>query len=79
MIPSHICVLESFPLSASGKVDRAKLPHPAEERYVRVPYRPPSDEYEKAIADIWQEVLKLPEIGVDDSFFELGGLLCKQC
>ena len=74
MIPSAFVELDSFPLTASGKVDRQALPEP-------VPSRPalddkfiaPKTEHEKQILHIWKEVLRLERVGVHDNFFELGG------
>ena len=73
MVPSHIVVLNSFPTASSGKIDRNSLPPPfgAEARVVA--FRAPSDDREHELCAIWQEVLKLPKIGIDDDFFELGG------
>ena len=73
MVPSHIVVLESFPIASSGKIDRSALPPPDQEETRRVAFRAPSDDREHALLTIWQEVLKIPKIGIDDDFFELGG------
>jgi acyl-coenzyme A synthetase/AMP-(fatty) acid ligase/thioesterase domain-containing protein/acyl carrier protein len=73
MVPSHIVVLDSFPIARSGKIDRNALPPPDQEVARLVAFRAPSDDYEQALCAIWQEVLKLPRIGIDDDFFELGG------
>jgi amino acid adenylation domain-containing protein len=71
MVPSALVVLPSLPLSPNGKLDRAALPVPE----VRVNATPaaPSSDTERAIAAVWQELLALPQVGVDDSFFVLGG------
>ena len=74
MIPADILLLDSFPLTASGKVDRKALPAPGEE--LRRPSRsfvPPRSEAEERLAGIWSEVLLLDRIGVNDNFFDLGG------
>ena len=73
MVPSHIVVLDSFPLASSGKIDRDALPPPQWEEARPTAFRPPSDEHEHALAQIWQDVLKLPKIGTADDFFDLGG------
>jgi amino acid adenylation domain-containing protein len=73
MVPSYIVVLDSFPIASSGKIDRNALPPPHREEASRVAFRPPSDDRERELLAIWQEVLKIPNIGIDDDFFELGG------
>jgi len=72
MVPSHIVVLDKFPVTVGGKVDRNALPPPRSEVCVAVP-RPPSDDCERELLTIWQDVLKLAKIGIDDNFFDLGG------
>ncbi|APF18146.1 amino acid adenylation domain protein [Caldithrix abyssi DSM 13497] len=74
MIPSYFVALEKFPVTATGKIDRKRLPEPqiSEDRLEKN-YVAPRNEREKMLAEIWQEVLKLPKIGVKDNFFELGG------
>jgi thioesterase domain-containing protein/acyl carrier protein len=73
MVPSHIVVLDSFPIASSGKIDLNALPPPRREQPHLVPFRTPTDEREHELCTIWKEVLKLPKIGIDDDFFELGG------
>ncbi len=73
MVPSAIIVLEGLPLTPNGKVDRkalaaAKIPRPAEDRYVA-----PRTSTEIAVAAIWEDVLRIPQVGAEDDFFELGG------
>ncbi|MEM7592462.1 MAG: amino acid adenylation domain-containing protein, partial [Cyanobacteria bacterium P01_A01_bin.83] len=74
MIPLAFIFLESLPLSANGKVDRGALPSPdifiqeSEGNYVA-----PQNDVEETIAAVWQEVLNLEKIGVNDNFFEIGG------
>jgi len=72
MLPSEIIMLESLPLTARGKVDRNALPLPSALGKERA-YRAPSSELEWGLAAIWQEVLKIPKIGVEADFYELGG------
>ena len=73
MVPSYIVVLDSFPIASSGKIDRKALPPPYREDVRPAAFRTPSDDREHELLAIWQEVLKLPKIGIDDDFFELGG------
>jgi len=64
-------VLESLPRMASGKVDRKALPLPA--GHGQRAYEPPEGEVESVLAQIWQEVLRVKQVGRRDNFFELGG------
>lgn len=73
MIPSDFVLLEEFPLTASGKLDKKRLPIPAAERFSERDYITPQNQLEKTIADIWQKYLSLNKIGIDDNFFDLGG------
>jgi amino acid adenylation domain-containing protein len=73
MVPSHIVVLESFPIARSGKIDLKALPPPQLESSREGEFRPPSTDGERELCAIWQDVLKVPKIGIDDDFFELGG------
>ncbi len=73
MVPSHIIVLDSFPTASSGKIDRNALPPPDRANACLVAFRTPSDDCERELVAIWQEVLEIPKIGIDDDFFELGG------
>ncbi|TCP59166.1 amino acid adenylation domain-containing protein [Tumebacillus sp. BK434] len=73
MIPEHILTLDSFPLNRNGKIDRKALPEPeAAERGAHA-FAAPRNELEQALADIWGEILERGDIGIDDSFFHLGG------
>jgi amino acid adenylation domain-containing protein len=73
MVPFHIFVLESFPIASSGKIDRDALPQPFQEKTGSATFRAPSHDREHELCAIWQDVLKIPKIGIDDDFFELGG------
>ncbi|GJL71077.1 MAG: hypothetical protein NMNS01_02760 [Nitrosomonas sp.] len=72
MIPAAIVVLESLPLNANGKVDRALLPEPA---FAGMDgYEAPQGEVEEILAGVWKEVLGITgEVGRNANFFELGG------
>ncbi|HKH45889.1 MAG TPA: phosphopantetheine-binding protein, partial [Thermoanaerobaculia bacterium] len=72
MIPSSWVFLPSLPLSPSGKVDRKALPEPFEEP-VSTSWAGPVTAAEKALAEIWSQVLGRDGIGIHDNFFALGG------
>ncbi|MFC6012252.1 amino acid adenylation domain-containing protein [Nocardia lasii] len=75
MVPSALVVLDELPLSANGKVDRKALPAPETGVRVTTGAAVPQTELECALATIFGEVLALEDtvIGVEDSFFDLGG------
>src|SRR5205823_5628895 len=72
MIPSAFVVLDAFPLSPNGKIDRKSLPVP---EYVgqTEQYVPPRNSTEEQLAAIWAKVLRLEKVGAHDEFFALGG------
>ena len=71
MIPAAFVSLEALPLTANGKLDRKALPAPESEG--RSEYVAPRTPEEKSLALIWQAVLALDQIGIEDNFFGLGG------
>ncbi|MFF2554469.1 non-ribosomal peptide synthase/polyketide synthase [Nocardia sp. NPDC058058] len=71
MVPAAVVVLEQFPLTPNGKLDRAGLPTP--DISSTATYRAPSTDAERALTAIFAEVLGADRVGIDDSFFELGG------
>lgn len=74
MVPSRFIRVEQLPYTQSGKINRKLLPDPGEERPdLKKTYVPPTGKTEKEIAAIWQDILGIKEIGVHDSFFDLGG------
>ncbi|MCX8132089.1 MAG: amino acid adenylation domain-containing protein [Clostridia bacterium] len=74
MIPAAFMVMDSFPLTPNGKIDRKTLPMPEGFRpQLGTNYAAPTSEIEKSLIAIWQDVLKLERIGVNDNFFDLGG------
>ncbi|HLL45335.1 MAG TPA: amino acid adenylation domain-containing protein, partial [Longimicrobiaceae bacterium] len=70
MVPGAWMLLEALPLNANGKRDRGALPDPAGAERAHVAPRSPT---EAALAEVWQEVLGVPWVGVTDDFFALGG------
>ncbi|MEK9135570.1 MAG: amino acid adenylation domain-containing protein, partial [Bacteroidota bacterium] len=74
MIPTDFVVMDSFPLTPNGKVDRAALPAPdRRRRRERREFVPPRTATEELIATLWVEALGIEQVGVYDNFFELGG------
>ncbi|MDR9801483.1 lichenysin non-ribosomal peptide synthetase LicA [Bacillus paralicheniformis] len=73
MIPSVFMQLQELPLTGNGKVDRRALPEPDVTQASQKEYTAPRSRTEAQLADLWQEVLNVPKIGVHDNFFELGG------
>nr|AYA22334.1 KerC [Amycolatopsis keratiniphila] len=71
MVPAAVLVLDTFPLTLNGKIDRAALPEPG---FAGKPAgREPRTETERVLCDLFAEVLGLDRVGADDGFFELGG------
>ncbi len=74
MIPRHFLVLDAWPLSANGKLDRKALPEPSTGRDAATTvYVAPRTPTEKAIATVWSDVLGVARVGALDNFFDLGG------
>ncbi|AEG01888.1 non-ribosomal peptide synthetase [Methylomonas methanica] len=73
MIPSAFVILETMPLSTNGKLDWKKLPLPDLAGRLSKPYVTPRTETEVVLAEIWQELLGIEQVGIEDDFFELGG------
>jgi amino acid adenylation domain-containing protein len=74
MVPSTFTELEAFPLTPNGKVDRQRLPAPDGRRAGSAgSLVAPRSQLEHAIAQVWRDVLRVEEVGVDDNFFDLGG------
>ncbi|ROP36112.1 non-ribosomal peptide synthase protein (TIGR01720 family)/amino acid adenylation domain-containing protein [Saccharothrix texasensis] len=73
MVPAAFVALESLPLTVNGKLDRVALPAPERDAVTSGEYVAPRTETEDAIAAIWADVLGVGRVGVEDSFFTLGG------
>jgi amino acid adenylation domain-containing protein/non-ribosomal peptide synthase protein (TIGR01720 family) len=74
MLPAGFVLLEAMPLTPNGKIDRRRLPavrYDAQEHADG--FTPPRDAKERALADIWAEVLGVERVGTGDNFFRLGG------
>ncbi|QFY82157.1 amino acid adenylation domain-containing protein [Bacillus subtilis] len=71
MIPAYIIEMETLPLTSNGKLNRKALPEP--NFTSKQTYAPPRNDLEDQLVLIWQEVLGIQRIGIEDSFFELGG------
>jgi len=73
MTPSAFALLERFALTANGKIDKRALPVPDSLLFERHEYVPARNDTEQTLVEIWQDVLKVKQIGVHDNFFHLGG------
>ncbi|WP_442964092.1 amino acid adenylation domain-containing protein [Pseudomonas sp. Leaf59] len=73
MVPSAYLPLARLPLTGNGKIDRKALPVPAVQALAGAVFEAPRDALEQTLAHLWAEVLKLEQVGRNDSFFELGG------
>ncbi len=72
MVPARFVVMERFPLNPNGKVDLKSLPTP--EIYNNdTQYVPPANDSQRRLVEIWRQVLQVPEVGMNQDFFGLGG------
>jgi amino acid adenylation domain-containing protein len=74
MVPAAICLLDAFPLTPNGKLDRHALPAPGIADSARTAeYVAPRNQTEAILSGIWTDVLSVPQVGATDDFFDLGG------
>ena len=73
MVPALIHIIDTLPLTRSGKVDRRALQALPMEAASEMDYVAPRTPVERTVANIWRQLLKREQVGVHDNFFELGG------
>ena len=74
MVPSAWVKLDAFPLTPNGKIDRRALPEPTDAPRSRsADFIAPRNHHEQQLAEIWERVLGLSPLGVQDDFFDIGG------
>ncbi len=72
--PAAYVVLDALPLTPNGKVDRQALPAPDGRRAAATAaYVAPQDDLQRAVAEVWRELLRVERVGMHDNFFEVGG------
>ncbi len=73
MIPSFFMKIDKLPLTPNGKIDRKALPIPEGNINLGTEYMAPRNEIEEKLVKIWEEVLGVEQVGINDNFFSLGG------
>ena len=73
MIPSNMVLLDEFPLTRNGKIDKKALKEIEENGVTGEQFIAPRNELEDKLAEIWMKVLEIDQVGVQDDFFTLGG------
>lgn len=73
MVPGLLIAMEALPVTNNGKIDRNALPELGADAFSQNAYVAPRNELEQGLAEIWQELLKIDQVGINDNFFEIGG------
>ncbi|BAZ54101.1 amino acid adenylation domain protein [Nostoc sp. NIES-4103] len=73
MIPASFVILKALPLTANGKLDRNALPAPEQVVSTKTTFIAPRTPLEEVLASIWAQLLSVPQVSIDDNFFNLGG------
>lgn len=73
MIPAYFMRLDEIPYTLNGKASRTGLPNPKKVLAKRGGKKPPSNEKQREILEIWKKVLEISDIGIEDDFFRIGG------
>jgi thioesterase domain-containing protein/acyl carrier protein len=74
MVPAHFVTLPALPLTRNGKVDRKQLPDPSADRLTSsLEVIPPVDSVQMRLVEMWERILEVTPVGIDDDFYELGG------
>lgn len=73
MIPSQFITLDTMPLTPNGKIDRKALANYTNQMDSGVKYVAPGNIVEKKLAEIWEQILGVEKVGLNDNFFDLGG------
>ncbi|MEO6230170.1 MAG: amino acid adenylation domain-containing protein [Ferruginibacter sp.] len=73
MVPGLLMPMEVLPVTNNGKINRNALPEPGADAFSQNAYVAPRNELEQGLVEIWQELLKIDRVGINDNFFEIGG------
>jgi len=73
MIPSYFMKIDTMPLTSNSKIDRKALPKPHSEMLAAKEYEAPRNNIEEKLVSIWEEILGVSNIGINDNFLEVGG------
>jgi hypothetical protein len=73
MVPQAWMVLKQLPLTPNGKLDRRALPAPQSRPEEMGEYVAPRTDLQRTLAQIWAQILRVDQVGIQDNFFELGG------
>ncbi|MBM0106540.1 non-ribosomal peptide synthase/polyketide synthase [Steroidobacter sp. S1-65] len=73
MVPAFFVTVAKLPINVHGKIDRRSLPTLDLAAAARGDYTPPQNEIQRLLCDVWQRLLRVPRVGIDENFFALGG------